>query len=87
MDKKAFPVHPIAHDRSDAECDALSGMSLRDYFAAKALLALLDEPQWSDSTPGMTARVLGMYHGLQPQDAYARAAYMFADAMLKARTA
>lgn len=32
----AFPVHPVAHERSDMECAALSGMTLRDYFAAHA---------------------------------------------------
>jgi hypothetical protein len=37
----AFPVHPESHDRSDAEYSVLSGMSLRDYFAGQALIAVL----------------------------------------------
>ncbi len=36
----AFPVHPEAHNRSDAECSVLSGMTLRDWFAGQALAGL-----------------------------------------------
>ncbi len=36
----AFPVHPEAHNRSDAECSVLSGMTLRDWFAWQALLSM-----------------------------------------------
>ena len=36
----AFPVNPEAHNRGDAECQVLSGMSLRDWFAGQALAGL-----------------------------------------------
>lgn len=39
--KPAFPMHPNVHEKTDMEIDVLSGMDLRDYFAAKALSALL----------------------------------------------
>ena len=45
------------------------GMTLRDWFAGKALVGLLSEPKATAETP----------------DRYAKAAYIFADAMLKAR--
>ena len=45
------------------------GMSLRDWFAGQALEGLLSEPKEGATTP----------------DRYSQAAYIFADAMLKAR--
>ena len=45
------------------------GMTLRDYFAAKAMQGLVENANWR-----------GM-----PEDALAKAAYNMADAMLKAR--
>jgi hypothetical protein len=47
----------------------LEGMTLRDYFAAKAMQGLVENANWR-----------GM-----PEDALAKAAYNMADAMLKAR--
>ena len=61
MGEPAFPYqHNPAH----------GGMSLRDYFAAKALAAMASEHHGSAWNP----------HGT------AEAAYEFADAMLKARS-
>jgi hypothetical protein len=47
------------------------GMTLRDYFAAKAMQGLVENANWR-----------GM-----PEDALAKEAYKLADAMLKAREA
>ena len=67
----AFPIHPqfpatvgCINSKSDA------GMTLRDYFAAKAMQGFASDPDWRvDMGPEETAR----------------AAYTQADAMLKAR--
>ena len=48
-----------------------TGMTLRDYFAGKAMEALLVDPSWQGNTTGTAAAI----------------AYEMADAMLKARTA
>jgi hypothetical protein len=48
-----------------------SGMTLRDYFAAKAMQGLVENANWR-----------GM-----PEDALAKAAYNMADAMMEARNA
>jgi hypothetical protein len=53
------PAHNLQND----------GMTLRDYFAAKAMQGLVENANWR-----------GM-----PEDALAKAAYNMADAMLKAR--
>ena len=61
----AFPLkEPMSND--------FQGMTLRDYFAAKAMQGFVSDPDWrSDMMPDETAR----------------AAYVQADAMLKAREA
>jgi hypothetical protein len=48
------------------------GMTLRDYFAAKAMQGFASDPDWRAESPNAET---------------ARAAYMVADAMLKAREA
>ncbi len=53
------------------------GMTLRDYFAAKALQGLLADPEPFDLWDGDKTIA----------DTYAREAYVYADAMLKAREA
>jgi len=53
------------------------GMTLRDYFAAKAMQALLADPEPFDLCDGDKTIA----------DTYAREAYVYADAMLKAREA
>ena len=68
----AFPLSTVdPYDRSVTTCD---GMTLRDYFAAKAMQGIIASEQPGDEefvTPEM----------------YARDAYQYADAMLKAREA
>lgn len=74
----AFPVFP---ETGGGHAAAFQGMTLRDYFAAKAMQGL------------MAGRWKSDMHGI-PYDAYradadewAKSAYHFADAMLKAREA
>lgn len=67
----AFPRNPHSGEPSD------DGMTLRDYFAAKALPALC-----ADYRDG--ARQTGFDHGWM--DGVAMDAYEMADAMLKARS-
>lgn len=72
----AFPLkEPVTRD-------AL-GMSLRDYFAAKAMAAFIAEPlrEGESSTAWRWTRQLQV----SGPDIIAHAAYMMADAMLKAR--
>jgi hypothetical protein len=60
------------------------GLSLRDYFAAKALMGLLAEPIGEcQSTASYMAESI---EGDQPGDLLARAAYRLADAMIRARS-
>lgn len=66
------------------------GMTLRDYFAAKAM-AVAAEAE-ADRTIGDTEKQLGLKRGAYDYDTHwpvlvARAAYRFADAMLEARNA
>ena len=68
----AFPVFP---ETSAGHGGAFHGMTLRDYFAAKALQGFLaDTEPCSDLGEGLPM-------------AYAKEAYIYADAMLKAREA
>lgn len=60
------PAFPRDHAR-----DGHNGMTLRDYFAAKAMVGLLTKDRWAQSDADM----------------FARDAYTLADAMLKAREA
>ena len=65
------------------------GMSMRDYFAAKAMAALIAEPV-SEGWPGTVARWANQLQGraqMSGQDIVAHVAYMMADAMLRAREA
>ena len=63
----AFPTH----------LNLTQGMTLRDYFAAKALQGLLADPEPFDLEDGDKTIA----------DTYAREAYVYADAMLRAREA
>jgi hypothetical protein len=62
----AFPLQSIGPDFAPG----YSGMTLRDYFAAKAMQGYLGSPEW--------------LREVSPQGT-AEAAYRVADAMLKAR--
>ena len=64
-----IPAFPAMHfDLAENE----HGMTLRDYFAAKAMQAMLAHPDSKETAPPET---------------YANAAYTMANAMLKAREA
>lgn len=66
----AFPI-PLQNGQSWQGMAPCDGMTLRDYFAAKAMQGFLACPAQPQSGADM----------------YARDAYMIADAMLKAREA
>src|SRR5690606_5992971 len=76
----AFPLkEPVTRD-------AL-GMTLRDYFAGKAMAALIAEPV-SEGWPSTVARWANQVQGhaqMSGPDIVAHVAYMMADAMLRAR--
>lgn len=86
----AFPIldRDWDSDRGCFDYSMAGGMTLRDYFAAKALVGMLAEPIGSGFQS--TAQYLTE---TEPGDAYtkgarmARAAYAMADAMLAARKA
>lgn len=77
----AFPVITGKRQISEHEWeyDYIPGMSLRDYFAAKAMPVIL-----LAALQGCCKRVSNSKEPLGPDD-YALAAYGNADAMLKAR--
>jgi len=66
------PAFPSKREHTTKE-----GMTLRDYFAAKAMQGLIGCPDWRDGA--------GEDVGMDASDYTASAAYMMADAMLKAR--
>src|SRR5690606_11175566 len=61
------------------------GMTLRDYFAAKAMHAIITEPTYEGAQSFLMyfKKRLGLKG--EGMDAYAQVAYMMADAMLRAR--
>jgi hypothetical protein len=68
--KTGGPAFPLHNHGTQTLGMHLSGMTLRDYFAAKAMQGYVSDPDWrSDMGPIDTAF----------------AAYQLADAMLKAR--
>lgn len=68
--KDGGPAFPIPLDDRPGAYEAHPGMTLRDYFAAKAMQALIAEHDF----------------GAEPRDLLvARLAYLMADAMLAAR--
>ena len=77
----AFPVaDPFKVKCPDTETEALrlqQGMTLRDYFAAKAMQGLMGR-SWADAAGKFPENLHGVW---------ATAAYQMADAMLKAREA
>jgi hypothetical protein len=70
--KTGGPAFPQCSYNMKGGYDITGGMTLRDYFAAKAMQAFCSDPEWrQDMMPEETAR----------------AAYTQADVMLKAREA
>lgn len=78
MTESAFPklTRMWDSDRQQYDYDMASGMTLRDYFAAKALVGLYACDAMHPDDPGPWT-----------DDDMARLAYRQADAMLKAREA
>jgi len=72
----AFPFPAYTYQNGEIN-HGEGGMTMRDYFAAKALQALLADPEPFDLCDGDETIA----------DTYAREAYVYADAMLKARGA
>lgn len=61
-----------------------TGMSLRDYFAAKAMHGLLTEPQWGEGSSASVHAWKPDFKVIDPAaDRYAFAAYKIADAMIR----
>jgi hypothetical protein len=65
-------------ERYEVQSETATGMSLRDYFAAKALMSLL--PLFATGTLGLKAG------GKVTEDHIAEQSYAFADAMLVERS-
>jgi len=63
------PAFPVPFEWNN-ELIQYVGMTLRDYFAAKAMQAILTSPSWMENKPSTLAKM----------------SYEIADAMLKART-
>lgn len=80
----AFPALDLG-EQDFGQRGAYPGMTLRDYFAAKALAALITEPPWGEGSQAITSR-LSDATGDEAMN-YANVAYKIADAMLKAREA
>jgi hypothetical protein len=70
-DKTGGPAFPATNHYGHK----LEGMTLRDYFAAKAMQGLISCPEWLD----------GAGEEVDVPNCMASAAYAMADAMLKAR--
>lgn len=81
----AFPagVNQSYTDRENGE-PTQYGMTLRDYFAAKAMLGLIAEPQWGER--GCQPILSRHSEKGEPElSAIATASYRLADAMIAAR--
>lgn len=85
MSKYASPVHRPAAPVGSTYSDSLvidDGMTLRDYFAAKAMQSLILEMRHDPATFEKAARLKVAAYAV-----VAECAYMLADAMLEARGA
>lgn len=74
----AFPTHIWNGNQQGGQYLPVGGMSLRDYFAAKAMVGMLANAAFMQDDSG---------HRNNTFENYAVAAYMQADSMLKAREA
>ena len=72
--KTGGPAFPVFPDTGGGHAAAFQGMTLRDYFAAKAMQAIIQDTG------------INIGDGKDKSDKHdAEAAYRYADAMLKAR--
>ena len=76
----AFPCHPDIIPRRDRD---FAGMTLRDYFAAKAMQGIVSSIDGEANYQRLRGHAAGA--GLSVSEWIARDAYKQADAMLKAR--
>ena len=81
-DKTGGPAFPVFPDTGNGHASAFQGMTLRDYFAAKAMQALLMQPD--RVADAITSLKLDKN---EVANHVSLGAYHFADAMLKAREA
>lgn len=80
----AFPVHPdMAAQLGCVPSQSDAGMTLRDYFAAKAMQGYISSKAWHPDFTYPTD--FNFDAGKRAADAVAVASYKYADAMLKAR--
>ena len=77
----AFPSYE--YQKSYGQMMAVGGMTLRDYFAAKALQGFISAKAWHPDFTYPTD--FNFDAGKRAADAVAVAAYQYADAMMKAR--
>lgn len=75
QENAAFPGYTMNMDTKMVSFH--EGMTLRDYFAAKAMQGLIGCPDWRENA--------GEDVDMDPSDYTAITAYVMADAMLKAR--
>ena len=83
MSISAFPVYVRTSERGLDLTDP--GMTLRDYFAAKAMHALIVEPPWGEGSSATVHAWSKGFHGEDPCERFALVAYRIADAMLAER--
>jgi len=76
----AFPVLEQKNVHGEIEMYAEPGMTLRDYFAIKALAALIGNAEWFAE-----AKQNVKFIDITADEYFSKAAYRLADAMLKAR--
>ena len=80
------PAFPVPNLEFDSE---FNGMTLRDYFAAKAMASIISNTTWFDAITETASKALhvegGVELSLEVKKMCADHAYGFADAMLKAR--
>jgi len=84
-DVPAFPLRSHEHDNDTNGWRCAPGMTLRDYFAAKAMQAMQTALFTSPQLAKDALRAFGSADAAEA--ATARNAYEMADAMLKARAA
>lgn len=82
------PAFPSPADRTSEGVIASHqefGMTLRDYFAAKAMAALICEPPWNEGSNAIVTSLVTTTGNAAHR--FSIAAYVIADAMLAARGA
>ena len=77
----AFPVFSYVNADGETHDVSLKGMTLRDYFAAKAMQAMLSSPEF------LVVVTADQAVGGNAKDRVSNVSFAYADAMLKAREA